>query len=117
MGEGITATWNSAVALSGGDDRDDALVRGRREALGEGDTVQHLPLRRQRHPQEDLYNDYDNGRRPSRSPTPTRSRTLFQQIFDGATYGSRVAAVTTPTEVFGEAVEGNSLGVTRPTAW
>ena len=60
---------------------------------------------------EDIYDDYANGA-PQPIPNVAEVEELFQQIFDGATYGSRVVAVTTPTEVFGESVEGNSLGVT-----
>ena len=109
VGEGITATWNSAVELPE-ETTVTTLVRGDGEALAEGDTVSAYLYVGNGTSQEDLYNDYDNGA-PESIPNTDEVEDLFQQIFDGATYGSRVAAVTTPTEVFGEAVEGNSLGV------
>ena len=36
---------------------------------------------------------------------------MFRKLFAGATYGSRVVAVTTATALFGENVEGNQLGI------
>ena len=110
VGEGITATWNSAVELPD-ETTVTTLVKGDGEAIAEGDTVSTYLWVGNGTAKEDIYNDYDNG---AAEPIPNTDEVeeLFQQIFDGATYGSRVVAVTTPTEVFGESVEGNSLGVT-----
>ena len=110
MGEGITATWNSEVALPE-ETTVTTLVKGDGEAVAEGDTVSTYLWVGNGTAKEDIYNDYENGA-PQPIPNVAEVEELFQQIFDGATYGSRVVAVTTPTEVFGESVEGNSLGVT-----
>ena len=94
VGEGITATWNSAVEAPE-ETTVTTLVKGDGEAVADGDTVSTYLYVGNGTSQEDLYNDYDNGR-PSRSPTTDEvERRCSQQIFDGATYGSRVVAVTT----------------------
>ena len=111
MGEGITATWNSEVELPE-ETTVTTLVKGDGEAVAEGDTVSTYLWVGNGTSKEDIYNDYDNGA-PEPIPNDRRGRgSCSSRSSTGATYGSRVVAVTTPTEVFGESVEGNSLGVT-----
>ena len=55
--------------------------------------------------QKDAFSDYDNGA-PESLPNDGQLGDVFTQLFDGATYGSRVVAVTTPSELFGASVLG-----------
>jgi peptidylprolyl isomerase len=110
VGEGITATWNDAIEQPD-ETTVTTLVEGEGEALADGDTVSTYLYVGNGTSKKDLYSDYDNGA-PEAIPNTDDVEELFQRIFDGATYGSRVVAVTTPSEVFGESLEGNPLGVT-----
>jgi peptidylprolyl isomerase len=59
---------------------------------------------------KDVYSDYDNGSAEA-IPNNDQIGDVFTQMFSGSTYGSRVVAVTTATELFGSSVEDNQLGV------
>jgi peptidylprolyl isomerase len=109
VGEGITAEWKDAVETP--DETEvTTLVEGDGDAVEKGDTVSTYLYVGNGTSQEDLFSDYDNGA-PEAIPNTDDVEQLFQDIFDGATYGSRVVAVTNASAVFGENVEGNSLGV------
>ncbi len=109
VGESITSEWKSEVALPD-ETTVTTLVEGDGDAVAKGDTVSTYLYVGNGTSQKDLYSDYESGA-PEAIPNSDEVEDLFKRIFDGATYGSRVVAVTTPTEVFGESVEGNSLGV------
>ncbi len=86
------------------------LVKGDGDDLADGDTVSTYLWVGNGTSKKPLYSDYDNGQ-PEAIPNTDQVEQLFQDIFEGATYGSRVVAVTNATAVFGDNVEGNSLGV------
>jgi peptidylprolyl isomerase len=111
VGTEIKAEWKDEVALP--DETEvTTLVKGDGDDVADGDTVMTYLYVGNGTAKKDLYSDYDNGA-PEAIPNTEDVEDLFKQIFDGATYGSRVAAVTTAQEVFGENLEGNSLGVTE----
>jgi peptidylprolyl isomerase len=59
---------------------------------------------------KDVYSDYDNGA-PEAIANGDQLSDVFGKLLSGATYGSRVAAVTTASELFGPSAENNQLGV------
>jgi len=111
VGTEIKAEWKDAVALPD-ETKVTTLVEGDGEDVADGDTVMTYLWVGNGTSKEELYSDYTNGQAEA-IPNTDEVEDLFKQIFDGATYGSRVAAVTTAKEVFGENLEGNSLGVTE----
>ena len=111
VGTEIKAEWKDAVALPD-ETKVTTLVEGDGEDVADGDTVMTYLWVGNGTSKEELYSDYTNGQAEA-IPNTDDVEDLFKQIFDGATYGSRVAAVTTAKEVFGENLEGNSLGVTE----
>ena len=86
------------------------LVEGDGDAVADGDTVSTYLYVGNGSTQKDLYSDYDNGS-PEAIPNTEQAGEVFRALFTGATYGSRVAAVTTAKALFGESVEGNQLGI------
>ena len=109
VGKSIKVTWNDAVATPE-KTAVTTLVKGDGDELADGDTVSTYLYVGNGTSKTDLYSDYDNGQ-PEAIPNTDQVEQLFQDIFEGATYGSRIVAVTNATAVFGENVEGNSLGV------
>jgi peptidylprolyl isomerase len=109
VGESLKATWSSAIDLPESTTVT-TLVEGDGEAVGDGDTVSTYLYVGNGSTQKDLFSDYDNGA-PEAIPNTEQAGAVFTELFSGATYGSRVVAVTTPQELFGENVEGNQLGI------
>ena len=114
VGEGISATWNDTVETPD-ETAVTTLVKGDGDPVAEGDTVSTYLYVGNGTSKKDLYSDYENGA-PEAIPNTAEVEQLFQDIFEGATYGSRIVAVTTASAVFGDNVEGNSLGVTATDA-
>jgi peptidylprolyl isomerase len=109
VGEALTATWNDSIEMPD-ETKVTTLVKGDGDPVAVGDTVSTYLYVGNGTSKKDLYSDYTNGA-PEAIPNTEEVEQLFQDIFEGATYGSRVVAVTNPTAVFGDQVEGNSLGV------
>jgi peptidylprolyl isomerase len=109
VGESITAEWSSAVELPE-TTTVTTLVEGSGEAIADGDTVVTYLWVGNGTTQEDVYSGYDNGA-PESIPNDEQAGPVFSQLLSDATYGSRVAAVTTATELFGPSAEQNPLGV------
>ena len=109
VGKTLKAAWNSEVELPKSTTVT-TLVQGDGEAVADGDTVSTYLYVGNGSTQKDLYNDYDNGASEA-IPNTEQAGEVFRALFTGATYGSRVAAVTTATALFGESVEGNQLGI------
>ncbi len=109
VGSGITATWNSAVETPDSTTVV-TLVKGSGAAIADGDTVNTYLWVGNGTAQEDVYSDYDNGA-PEAIPYSDQLDDVFRQLFEGATYGSRVVAVTNAAELFGDNVDNNGLGV------
>jgi peptidylprolyl isomerase len=109
VGEGLKATWSSAVEAPEKTEVT-TLVEGEGDALAEGDTVTAYLWLGNGTTKEQLYNGYDAGS-PEQIPNTQDVGPVFVDLLADATYGSRVAAVTTAAELFGDAVEGNQFGV------
>jgi peptidylprolyl isomerase len=109
VGDSLKATWSSAVETPKATTVT-TLVQGDGDAVADGDTVSLFLYVGNGSTQKDLYSDYDNGA-PEAIPNSDQAGDVFRKLFSGATYGSRVAAVTTATELFGQNVQGNQLGI------
>lgn len=111
VGESLKATWHSEVAKPD-ETTVTTLVKGDGEAVAQGDTVSTYLYLGNGSTQEDAFSDYDNGA-PESLPNDGQLGDVFTQLFDGATYGSRVVAVTTSEELFGpQGAQGNEqLGI------
>jgi peptidylprolyl isomerase len=109
VGESITATWNSKVETPESTTVT-TLVAGDGEAIAPGDTVNTYLWVGNGTTQEDVYSGYDNGS-PEAIPNDEGVGEVFIKMLDGATYGSRVVAVTTADALFGANAADNPLGV------
>lgn len=109
VGKAISPTWNSAVEAPD-ETSVTTLVKGDGEAIADGDTVSTFLWVGNGTTKEVVYSDYDNGA-PEAIPNTDEIDDVFRQLFAGATYGSRVVAVTSATEVFGEDVDESQTGV------
>jgi peptidylprolyl isomerase len=109
VGKELTVTWKSAI------DTPQAttvttLVKGDGDEIADGDTVSTYLWVGNGTTKKDVYSDYDNGS-PEAIPNSDQVGEVFVKLFSGSTYGSRVVAVTTATELFGESAESNQLGI------
>jgi len=108
VGESITAKWSSAVETPK-ETSVTTLVKGDGDAVADGDVVSTYLWVANGTAQEQVFSDYDNGAPESIPNDPDQLDAVFRALLEGQTYGSRVAAVTSASEVFGE--EENQLGV------
>ena len=99
VGDSLTATWHSEVAAPESTTVT-TLVKGDGEEVADGDTVSTYLYLGNGTTQKDAFSDYDNGA-PESLPNDGQLGDVFTKLFTGATYGSRVVAVTTPGELFG----------------
>ena len=111
VGESLTATWHSEVEVPESTSVS-TLVKGTGDEVADGDTVSAYLYLGNGTTQEDAFSDYDNGA-PESLPNDGQLGDVFTQLFAGATYGSRVVAVTTPGELFGPsgAAGNEQLGI------
>ncbi|GAA2115697.1 FKBP-type peptidyl-prolyl cis-trans isomerase [Nocardioides bigeumensis] len=109
VGDSLKATWESAVEAPDATEVT-TLVAGDGDALAEGDTVTAYLWLGNGKTKEELYNGYDAGA-PESIPNTPEVGPVFVDLLADATYGSRVAAVTSAGELFGDGVEGNQFGV------
>jgi peptidylprolyl isomerase len=109
VGESLKATWSSKVEEPESTTVT-TLVKGTGDAVADGDTVSTFLWVGNGSTKKDVYSDYDNGA-PEAIANGEELSDVFRKLFAGATYGSRVAAVTTAPELFGASAENNQLGV------
>jgi peptidylprolyl isomerase len=109
VGKAISPTWSSTVDTPE-KTTVTTLVKGEGDAIAEGDTVSTYLWVGNGTTKKAVYSDYDNGA-PEPIPNTDQVDDVFRQLFANATYGSRVVAVTSATEVFGESVDESQTGV------
>jgi len=109
VGKELTATWHSTVDAPKSA-KVTTLVKGDGEAIADGDTVSTFLWVGDGTTKKEAYSDYTNGS-PESIPNNDQLSAVFGKMFDGATYGSRVVAVTTPTELFGTSAGASQLGI------
>lgn len=108
VGEGITAEWSSEIKVPAKVEVT-TLVKGDGEAVAAGDTVTTYLWAGNGTTQEQVFSTYDSGTPEAIPNNPDQLDPVFRALLEGQTYGSRVAAVASAGEVFGEAE--NQLGV------
>lgn len=109
VGDSLTAEWSAAVEAPS-ETETYTLVEGDGDAIDDGDTVNAYLYLGDGTAQSDLYSDYDQGAAQAVPVDPSSGEVLYS-LMSGATYGSRVAAVTTADILFGGSADGNALGL------
>ena len=109
VGDSLKATWSSKVEKPKATTVT-TLVKGTGDEVADGDTVSTFLWVGNGSTKKDVYSDYDNGA-PEAIANGDQLSDVFGKLLSGATYGSRVAAVTTASELFGPSAENNQLGV------
>jgi peptidylprolyl isomerase len=109
VGKSISAKWHKAIAQPKSA-KVTTLVKGSGGKIASGDTVSTYVWIGDGTTKKVAFSDYKNG---SAEPIPNNGQlsAVFNKLFDGATYGSRVAAVTSATELLGSASSGSQLGI------
>jgi peptidylprolyl isomerase len=108
VGKELSSTWHSTIDAPKSSTVT-TLVKGDGDPIADGDTVSAYLYLGDGTTKKDAYSDYTNGS-PESIPNDDKLSDLFTKLLADATYGSRVAAVTSATELFGPS--GNSqLGI------
>ena len=109
VGKDITAKWHKAIAQPKSS-KVTTLVKGSGDKIASGDTVSTYVWIGNGTTKKVAFSDYQNG---AAEPIPNNGQVsaVFDQMFKGATYGSRVATVTTATDLLGSAASGAQLGI------
>ena len=114
VGESLTVDFSAEIEKPA-ETEISTVVEGDGEEIEDGDTVVTYLYVANGTSQEQVYSDYDNGA-PQSLPNADPAPQIYLDIMDGATYGSRVVAITTAEAIFGDQVEGNALGLTEDDA-
>lgn len=109
VGKSVTAKWHSAVATPKSTSVT-TLVKGSGDKIAQNDTVSTYLWIGDGTTKKSIYSDYSQG---TAEPLPNNGQlgAVFDKLFSGQTYGSRVAAVTTPTELLGSSSSASQLGI------
>src|SRR4051794_39054251 len=98
VGKELTPKWHSTVDAPKSSTVT-TLVKGSGSTIADGDTVSAYLYLGDGTTKKDAYSDYTNGS-PESIPNDDKLSDLFSKILSDATYGSRVAAVTSAAELF-----------------
>lgn len=109
VGKELTATWNAEVNVPKSTTVT-TLVKGDGDPIADGDSVSTYLWVGNGTTKKDVYSDFENGA-PQAIPNGEQVGEVLTALFKGATYGSRVVAVTTATDLFGASAEENQLGI------
>ncbi len=109
VGKEITAKWHKKIAKPKSSTVK-TLVKGSGDKITTGDTVSTYVWIGDGTTKKVAFSDYKNGQA---EPIPNNGQVspVFDKLFKDATYGSRVATVTTPAELLGSAASGSQLGI------
>jgi peptidylprolyl isomerase len=109
VGKAIDATWKSPVAKPSSTTVT-TLVKGSGDKIASGDTVSTYLWIADGTTKKQAYSDYEQGKSES-LPNTGQLGTVFDKIFSGQTYGSRVVAVTDAEDLLGSASAATQMGV------
>jgi peptidylprolyl isomerase len=109
VGESLTVEFDDALDKPS-ETEITTLVEGDGDEIEDGDVVTTYLYVANGTSQEKVYDDYDNGA-PQSLPNDDQAPQIFLDMMDGATYGSRVVAVTTADELFEGDSTDNPLGL------
>ena len=110
VGKSISAKWPAKVAKPTST-KATTLVKGSGDKIADGDSVSTYLWVGDGTTKKQAYSDYSNGAPESIPNNSSQLGTVFSKLFDGATYGSRVAVVTTAEELFGNSSGSSQLGI------
>ncbi|RLV47852.1 hypothetical protein D9V37_17180 [Nocardioides mangrovicus] len=108
VGEKIEVTWRKKLTTPASA-KVTTLVKGKGAKIATGDTVSAYLWIGDGTTKKVAYSDYTNGSAES-IPTAQLSG-VVAKLFENATYGSRVAAVTTATDLLGSSSGNSDLGI------
>lgn len=107
VGKSVKASWSKDDAVKS--TKATTLVKGSGDAVGGDDTVSTYVWIGSGKSKKTVYSDYQNG---AAEPIPVGQVSgVLGDLFKDQTYGSRVAAVTTGSELFGSSSGNPQLGV------
>jgi len=109
VGKSLTAKWRAKVAKPKSTTVT-TLVKGSGDKIADGDTVSTYLWIGDGTTKKAAYSDYTNGA-PESIPNNGQLGTVINKLLDGATYGSRVAAVTTAEDLLGSSSGASQLGI------
>ena len=109
VGKSLKATWHKKVATPKST-KVTTLVKGSGDKIDSTDTVSAYLWVGNGSTKKEAFSDYKNGA-PESIPMSGQLGPVLEKLFDGATYGSRVAAVTTPKDLLGSASGSSQLGI------
>lgn len=109
VGKKIDATWHDKLEKPASTTVT-TLVKGSGPKIASGDSVSTYLWIGDGTTQKVAYSDYTNGA-PESVPNDGRLNGVFAKLIGDATYGSRVAAVTTASELFGSPSGASQLGI------
>jgi peptidylprolyl isomerase len=109
VGKELTATWHSTVDAPTSTTVT-TLVKGTGPKVAAGDTVSTYLYLGDGTTKKDAYSDYTNGS-PESISIGGQLSDVFTKLFEDATYGSRVVAVTSAGELFGSSGGPPQLGI------
>jgi peptidylprolyl isomerase len=109
VGKSLEATWHSTVDAPKSTTVT-TLVKGDGDKIADGDTVSTFLWVGDGTTKKDAYNDYTQGS-PESIPNNDQLSDVFAKLLANSTYGSRVAAVTTASELFGSSSGASQLGI------
>ena len=109
VGRSLTAKWHGQVEEPKST-KVTTIVKGTGSKIASGDSVTTYLWVGNGSTKKVAYSDYDNGA-PESIPNNGQMSDLFNQLFEDATYGSRVAAVTTASELLGSSSGNAQLGI------
>lgn len=109
VGKSLKATWKSKLATPKSTTAT-TLVKGKGDKIASGDTVTTYLWLGDGTTKKESYSDYTNGT-PQSLPNNGQTNEIFNKLFEGATYGSRVAVVTTASDLLGSDSGNPQLGI------
>jgi peptidylprolyl isomerase len=109
VGKSLTAKWKSKVTTPKKSTAT-TLVKGKGDEVATGDTVTTYLWIGNGTTKKEAYSDYTNGAAES-LPNNGQLGDVFGRLFEDATYGSRVATVTTAAELVGSDSGLSQLGI------
>jgi peptidylprolyl isomerase len=109
VGKGLKATWHKKVASPKAPTAT-TLVKGTGSKIASGDSVSTYLWIGNGTTKKAAYSDYDNGA-PETVPNSGQLNEVFTKLFEDATYGSRVAVVTTASDLLGSTSGNPQLGI------
>lgn len=109
VGKSLKATWHKKLAHPKSTTAT-TLVKGTGSKIASGDSVSTYLWIGNGTTKKAAYSDYDNGA-PETVPNNSQLNEVFSKLLENQTYGSRVAVVTTASDLLGSSSGNPQLGI------